>query len=57
MKQLVSLLALKQELLERVERDVRLKALLDLWLLIHVPVAFATLAAVSAHVFIVFFYH
>ena len=57
MKQLVSLLALKQELLERVERAVRLKALLDLWLLIHVPVAFATLAAVSAHVFIVFFYH
>ena len=56
-KQLVSLLALKQELIERVERDVRLKALLDLWLLIHVPVAFATLAAVSAHVFIVFFYH
>jgi hypothetical protein len=56
-KQLVSLLALKQDLIERVERDVRLKALLDLWLLIHVPVAFATLAAVSAHVFIVFFYH
>ena len=56
-KQLVSLLALKQELIERVERDVRLKALLDLWLLIHVPVAFATLAAVGAHVLIVFFYH
>ena len=56
-KQLVSLLALKQELIERVERDVRLKALLDLWLLIHVPVAFATLATVGAHVLIVFFYH
>jgi hypothetical protein len=56
-KHLVSLLALKQELIERVERDVRFKALLDLWLLIHVPVAFATLAAVSAHVLIVFFYH
>jgi hypothetical protein len=56
-KHLVSLLALKQELIERVERDVRFKALLDLWLLIHVPLAFATLAAVSAHVLIEFFYY
>jgi hypothetical protein len=56
-KKLVGLLALKQEMVQRIERDVRLKALLDLWLLVHVPVAFATVAAVIAHVWIVFFYH
>ena len=56
-KQLLGLLALKQEMVERVERDVRLKALLDLWLLMHVPLAFGTVAAVVAHVWIVFFYH
>ncbi|MGH7805096.1 MAG: hypothetical protein ACREQJ_12165 [Candidatus Binatia bacterium] len=55
-RKLVGLLALKQEMIERIERDVRLKALLDLWLLIHIPVAFATVAAVVAHVWIVFFY-
>ena len=56
-KKLVGLLALKQEMIQRIDRDVRLKALLDLWLLVHVPVAFATVAAVVAHVWIVFFYH
>lgn len=53
---LVELLALKSTLLVRARRDIRLKALLDLWLLVHVPLSFATVAAVSVHVFVVFYY-
>lgn len=52
----VELLSLKRRQLEKVRRDVRYRALLDLWLLIHVPLAFATVAAVFIHVFVVFYY-
>ena len=53
---LLERLAIKQSLLGRVRRDVRLKALLDTWLVIHVPLALATVAAVAVHVFVVFYY-
>jgi hypothetical protein len=46
----------KQELLQRAHRDIRLKALLDLWLYVHVPLSFALLAALTAHVIAVFYY-
>ncbi len=55
-RRLVSLLARKNELLARTRRDVRLKAWLDLWLYIHIPLTFALLAALLAHVVSVFFY-
>jgi hypothetical protein len=54
--QLVELLARKQALLGRVRRDGRYKALLDLWLVIHIPLAVASVALVAAHVFIVLYY-
>jgi hypothetical protein len=54
--QLVELLARKQALLGRVRRDGRFKALLELWLLFHVPLAFASVVLVAAHVFIVLYY-
>ncbi|HIA48071.1 MAG TPA: hypothetical protein EYN96_08925 [Candidatus Hydrogenedentes bacterium] len=53
---LVQLLSLKQAKLVRIRRDIRYKALLDLWLIFHVPVSFATLAAVLIHIFVVFYY-
>jgi hypothetical protein len=53
---LVGLLSAKRKLLARVRRDARYKALLDLWLLLHVPLSFATVAAVAVHVFVVFYY-
>lgn len=46
----------KQELLQRARRDLRMKALLDLWLFVHVPFTFALLAALTAHIISVFFY-
>jgi hypothetical protein len=55
--QLVDLLALKRTLVLRVRRDVRLKGLLDLWLIFHVPLSIATMAAVATHIVVVFYYH
>ena len=55
-RRLLALLSLKQALLARARVDLRYKALLDLWLIVHVPLAFATVAAVCVHVFVVFYY-
>lgn len=55
-KEVFNLLLQKQQLLERARRDLRHKALLDLWLYLHVPLAFMLLAALVAHVVAVFIY-
>lgn len=55
-QQLVTELTRKSALLDRVRLDLRLQALLRLWLTIHVPLSFALLAAVIAHVTAVFYY-
>ena len=55
-KDVFTLLLQKHELLQRARRDLRHKALLDLWLYVHVPLAFALLAALVAHVISVFIY-
>lgn len=46
----------KQELLQRARRDIRYQTLFDLWLYTHVPLSFALLAALIAHIVSVFFY-
>ena len=46
----------KRELLERARRHLRHKAVLDLWLYLHVPMSVALLAALIAHVVSVFIY-
>jgi hypothetical protein len=56
LSQLKKLIGRKQVLLRRVRRDARHKALLNLWLVFHVPLALATVAAVAVHVFVVFYY-
>lgn len=53
---LVLTLARKDELLRRLRQDLRRQALLELWLLVHVPFSFALLAALVAHIVAVFFY-
>lgn len=42
--------------LNRIREYVRLKSLTEIWLLVHVPLAFALLGALIAHVVSVFFY-
>jgi hypothetical protein len=55
-EQVYALLARKQELVNRARRAVALKARLDLWLYLHVPLSIALIAALAAHVVSVFFY-
>ena len=55
-QQLYTVMLRKQELLARVRRDVAYKARLDLWLYLHVPASIALLAALTAHIFSVFYY-
>ena len=42
--------------LNRIRRHVRIRALLEVWLYVHVPLTFALIAALSAHIISVFFY-
>lgn len=53
---LEALLARRQAALSRIRRHLRYKALLQVWLYVHVPLTFALLAALSAHIVSVFFY-
>ncbi len=50
------LLGRKQAALGRLRRHLRLKALLEIWLYVHVPMTFALIAALIAHIISVFFY-
>jgi hypothetical protein len=49
------LLDQKAALLEQVRRDMSYKAMMDIWLYVHVPFTFALLAALIAHIISVFF--
>jgi hypothetical protein len=55
-QQLYALMVRKQELVGRARRAVALKARIDVWLYVHVPLTIALLAALLAHVVSVFFY-
>jgi hypothetical protein len=51
-----ALLERKLSLLARVRRHLQLKAMLEVWLYVHVPLTFALIAALTAHIISVFFY-
>ncbi|WEK44034.1 MAG: hypothetical protein P0Y64_04160 [Candidatus Sphingomonas colombiensis] len=51
-----ALLERKRAMLARLRRHLKLKALLEIWLYVHVPATFALLAALTAHIVSVFFY-
>lgn len=53
---LEGLLSRRQAALVRIRKHLRYKALLQVWLYVHVPMTFALLAALSAHIVSVFFY-
>ena len=55
-EQVVTLLERKAAALQRVRGYVRRRALLEIWLYVHVPLTFVLIAALLAHVVSVFFY-
>lgn len=52
----VGLLSQKEAALARLRAHLRIRALLEIWLYVHVPLTFALIAALSAHIVSVFFY-
>jgi hypothetical protein len=56
LESVVALLERKAASLSRIRRHLRIKALLEVWLYVHVPATFALIAALAAHVVSVFFY-
>jgi len=52
----ISILERKNALLVRIRRHMKYKALLNGWLYIHIPVTFALIAALIAHIISVFYY-
>jgi hypothetical protein len=55
-KEVYGLLLHKDAVLERARRDLDFRARLEGWLVLHVPLAIALLAALTAHVVSVFVY-
>jgi hypothetical protein len=55
-KKLLDLLSHRRDLAARINRDIRLQARLQIWLYFHVPMTFALLAALTAHIISVFIY-
>jgi hypothetical protein len=55
-EQVDALLQRRLAQLERMRRHIRLKALLEVWLHVHVPATFALFAALIAHIVSVFYY-
>ncbi|WP_119419214.1 hypothetical protein [Desertibaculum subflavum] len=56
LRRLVTLMTKKVDLLRQARRDIQLSALMQIWLYVHVPLTFALIAALVAHVIAVFFY-
>jgi hypothetical protein len=54
--EMISLVAARRVVLRRLRRDAQLRAWLEIWLYLHVPVTLALLAALMAHVVSVFLY-
>jgi hypothetical protein len=55
-QQLMLAITRKSALLDRARRDLRLHALLQAWLYVHVPLSFALLAALIAHIVAVLYF-
>jgi hypothetical protein len=52
----VQLLERKAAALARIRKAMRIRALLEVWLYVHVPITFALIAALVVHIISVFFY-
>jgi hypothetical protein len=56
LEQVVGLLEKKAAALQRLRGYIRRRALLEVWLFVHIPLTFVLLAALIAHIISVFFY-
>ncbi|MGH8372734.1 MAG: hypothetical protein ACRETO_08380 [Gammaproteobacteria bacterium] len=56
LRELMELMGRKRQLVHQLNDDIRLRAHLQIWLYIHIPLSLALLAALIAHVVAVFFY-
>lgn len=54
---IISVLERKNSLLGRARKHIRYKAILQIWLFIHIPFTFALIAALAAHIIAVFYYN
>ncbi|MEM7268870.1 MAG: hypothetical protein AAF401_06425 [Pseudomonadota bacterium] len=54
--EMVASLSRKADIAARLRRDLSYKAIMDIWLWLHVPLTLALIASLTAHVVIVFFY-
>ena len=55
-QKVIGLLSQKEAALARLRAHLRIRAMLEIWLYVHVPLTFALIAALSAHIISVFFY-
>jgi hypothetical protein len=56
MHTLLDIVARKASLVARLQKDVQLQSLIQFWLYLHLPLCFALLVALVAHILAVFFY-
>jgi len=56
LQELLAILCRRQSILRRLRTDIRLQGWLKAWLYLHVPLTFATLAALVAHIVSTFIY-
>lgn len=55
-RQIIDLIGQKARILQKIRRDIQIQAVLRIWLYVHVPLSFGTVAALIAHVVSVFLY-
>lgn len=56
LRELVELMGRRRQLVQQLTEEIRLRAHLQIWLYVHIPLSTALLAALIAHVVAVFFY-
>jgi hypothetical protein len=56
LRNIIEALNRRSQLLQRIRKDIRIRAMLDIWLMLHVPATIALLTALTAHVVVVFLY-
>ena len=56
LRKLMDVLARKKTVSSRITRDLQVQAMMEVWLYLHVPLSFALLGALTAHVLSVFIY-